>query len=67
LDINVDFLPQLIGTMRAVLLPFLARHVLAKAKPDPPTRDPFDRTLLAQCAVEDLQFIAMTGHLAFAR
>jgi PIN domain nuclease of toxin-antitoxin system len=33
------------------------RHAIAKADPEPPTRDPFDRLLLAQCAVENLRLV----------
>ncbi|MBT9372515.1 type II toxin-antitoxin system VapC family toxin [Rhizobium sp. CSW-27] len=41
-------------------------HVLTAAEPEPPTRDPFDRLLLAQCQVEGLQLVtidrALVGH-----
>jgi PIN domain nuclease of toxin-antitoxin system len=33
------------------------RHAVAPLDPEPPTRDPFDRMLLAQCAVEDLRLL----------
>ena len=34
-----------------------AEHVLAAAEPQPETRDPFDRLLLAQCKVEELRLL----------
>jgi PIN domain nuclease of toxin-antitoxin system len=33
------------------------RHAVYSVDPVPPTRDPFDRLLLSQCAVEGLQLI----------
>ncbi|MGK9053762.1 type II toxin-antitoxin system VapC family toxin [Neorhizobium petrolearium] len=45
-------------------------HVITPAEPEPETRDPFDRLLLAQCQAEGLLLVtidrALTGHrLAF--
>jgi PIN domain nuclease of toxin-antitoxin system len=40
------------------------RHVLTAVDPEPPTRDPFDRLLLAQCAVEDLRLMTLDRKLA---
>jgi PIN domain nuclease of toxin-antitoxin system len=41
-------------------------HATALLNPEPPTRDPFDRLLLAQCQVEGLQLVtadrALIGH-----
>lgn len=34
-------------------------HVLTVAQPEPPTRDPFDRLLLAQAHVENLQLVTI--------
>ncbi|MFN3634294.1 MAG: type II toxin-antitoxin system VapC family toxin [Rhizobium rhizophilum] len=36
-----------------------AAHVLHTLDPEPPTRDPFDRLLLAQCHVEGLQLVTV--------
>lgn len=52
------------------LLKIDVSHVIAAADPEPETRDPFDRLLLAQCQVEGLQLAtadrALVGHrLAF--
>ena len=34
-------------------------HVIASADPEPETRDPFDRLLLAQCQVENLRLVTV--------
>jgi PIN domain nuclease of toxin-antitoxin system len=39
------------------ILPIEARHAEAEVSPQPETRDPFDRLLLAQCATEDLRLV----------
>jgi len=49
-----------------VLLDIDIKHVITAADPEPETRDPFDRLLLAQCQVEGLQLAtvdkALAGH-----
>ncbi|ANK92553.1 MULTISPECIES: type II toxin-antitoxin system VapC family toxin [Rhizobium] len=40
---------------RLILLAIEIQHVITAADPEPETRDPFDRLLLAQCKVEGLQ------------
>ena len=50
-------LEDIVGYIEAVglsILPVKANHVITAAEPEPPTPDPFDRLLLAQCLVEDL-------------
>ena len=41
------------------MLPIRAEHVIAMADPEPQTRDPFDRLLLAQCQAETLVLATM--------
>jgi PIN domain nuclease of toxin-antitoxin system len=41
------------------ILPIKVEHVLTAAHPEPPTRDPFDRLLLAQAQVEGLQLVTI--------
>lgn len=45
------------------LLPIEARHVVAAANPQPETRDPFDRLLLAICHVEGLRLATIDRSL----
>lgn len=47
------------------ILPIIAAHAVADLSPEPPTRDPFDRMLLAQCAVEDMQLVTVDHPLAW--
>ena len=48
------------------MLPVAAAHVVATLDPEPGTRDPFDRLLLAQCQVEGMRLAtvdrALVGH-----
>ena len=57
-------LPELLESMGLALLVIEAAHVLAIIEPKPDTRDPFDRLLLAQCAVENLQLVTVDRRLA---
>ncbi len=38
-------------------------HVLHNVSPEPPTRDPFDRLLLAQAACEQMRLVTLDGSL----
>lgn len=59
-------LSGLLATLRMSILPVNADHAVADVSPEPDTRDPFDRMLLAQCAVEGLRLVtvdhALVGH-----
>jgi len=57
--VGLDALPELIDSMAMRLIPIIASHVLADVEPEPPTRDPFDRLLLAQCRCEGLRLITL--------
>jgi PIN domain nuclease of toxin-antitoxin system len=52
-------LPELAEDLGVVQVPILASHAVADVMPEPPTRDPFDRLLLAQCAVEGLRLLTV--------
>lgn len=52
-----DRLPELIAAIGMGLVAINADHVLASVQPEPATRDPFDRLLLAQCKVEDMRLL----------
>ena len=45
------------------LLPIEARHVVAAADPEPETRDPFDRLLLAICQLDGLRLATIDRSL----
>lgn len=52
-------LPTLLADLEIDLLSIESDHVLHVLDPLPPTRDPFDRLLLAQCAVERLRLVTL--------
>ena len=57
-------LPELLSGLGLQLLAINAAHALAELDPMPPTRDPFDRLLLAQCQIEGLNFVTLDRALA---
>lgn len=60
----LDSIPELCIAASTTVLSITARHVLAEVIPMPPTRDPFDRLLLAQAAAEGLKLVTLDGSLA---
>jgi PIN domain nuclease of toxin-antitoxin system len=55
-------LQEISGALAASRLGILSieiAHVITAVAPEPTTRDPFDRLLLAQCAVEGLQLVTI--------
>lgn len=71
LAMDLDALPDLLEAMGVELVSINARHVLASVEPEPRTRDPFDRLLLAQCKIEGLSLVtidcALVDHPLAAR
>lgn len=57
--INLDDLPEYWEAIGLNLLTINHTHVVQPVFPRPPTRDPFDQLLLAQCAVEDLRLVTL--------
>ncbi|WP_209888576.1 type II toxin-antitoxin system VapC family toxin [Rhizobium leguminosarum] len=51
----LEILPVYLRETGLTILPIDVPHVITAADPEPETRDPFDRLLLAQCKVEGLQ------------
>jgi PIN domain nuclease of toxin-antitoxin system len=47
-----------------LVLPVTAVHATPPVEPEPYTRDPFDRMLLAQCAAENLRLVTIDRALA---
>jgi PIN domain nuclease of toxin-antitoxin system len=64
LAVPLEDLPELIEGMAVSVLPIGVEHVLALVDPAPATRDPFDRLLLAQCAVERMRLVTLDRALA---
>jgi len=57
-------LPDVLSRGKISLLNIDHRHVLAALDPEPATRDPFDRLLLAQCQVEGMRLVTVDKALA---
>lgn len=57
-------LPGIFEGMGHTLLSVDHNHVLAELDHEPPTRDPLDRLLLAQCQVEGLRLVTEDRALA---
>ncbi|WP_184469383.1 type II toxin-antitoxin system VapC family toxin [Rhizobium esperanzae] len=51
----LETIPVYLREAGLMILPVDIPHVITTADPEPETRDPFDRLLLAQCKVEGLQ------------
>jgi PIN domain nuclease of toxin-antitoxin system len=64
-------LPELLDALGVKIVAIDERHALASVEPEPITRDPFDRMLLAQCQVEGLRLVtvdrAIVSHPLAAR
>ena len=55
-------LQDIAGYLEAIGLSMLSievEHVITTAYPEPESRDPFDRLLLAQCQVENLKLLTL--------
>jgi PIN domain nuclease of toxin-antitoxin system len=67
----LDVIPDYLMASGLAFLPVDISHAITAADPEPDTRDPFDRLLLAQCQVENLQLVtidrALAGHPLAAR
>jgi PIN domain nuclease of toxin-antitoxin system len=59
LSISLGALPELLDGLGVKTVVIDERHALASVDPDPKTRDPFDRMLLAQCEVEGFRLLTI--------
>ena len=68
---SLGALPELLDRLGIRIVAINERHALASVEPEPMTRDPFDRMLLAQCQVEGLRLVtvdrALVSHPLAAR
>lgn len=71
LSSDLELLPNVLISGGLELLMINEHHVLVTVQPEPLTRDPFDRLLLAQCEVEGLRLVtvdrALVSHMLAAR
>lgn len=61
---SLEALPAALDDFGIAALSIDERHVLAELDREPPTRDPFDRLLLAQCQVEGMRLVTIDRALA---
>lgn len=55
----VEKLSSFFEAVEIEILPITAVHAVTSVEPVPPTRDPFDRMLLAQCLAEDCRLVTL--------
>ena len=60
----LDDLPDYFEAIGLNSLVINHRHAVKSLDPEPPIRDPFDRVLLAQCAVEELRLVTIDRALS---
>lgn len=61
LDAGVELagIPGMLASFDMTILWIDQLHPLTSVDPEPPTRDPFDRMLFAQCEVENLRLVTV--------
>jgi PIN domain nuclease of toxin-antitoxin system len=64
LTVELGALPELLDGLGVKIVAVDERHALASIDPEPETRDPFDRMLLAQCQVEGMRLVTIDRALA---
>ena len=60
---KLSALPELLHDLGIQIVPINEYHALAVVDPEPVTRDPFDRMLLAQCQIENLRLVSLDRSL----
>jgi PIN domain nuclease of toxin-antitoxin system len=62
----LSVVPAMLSGLAVEVLPMSLKHALEVAYPEPATKDPFDRLLLAVCACEGMKLVTtdvrLTGH-----
>jgi PIN domain nuclease of toxin-antitoxin system len=64
LDVSIAELPNAFRSLRFSLLNVDHHHAIEELEVLPPTRDPFDHLLLAQCQVEGMRLVTLDRALA---
>lgn len=64
LDEPIENIRAIIAQLGFKLLPMTIDHALEVAHPEPATKDPFDRLLLAVCACDGLKLVTTDTKLA---
>jgi PIN domain nuclease of toxin-antitoxin system len=64
LPVPLAEMAPLLEALGVTMLSISIRHVVEAALPEPPTRDPFDRLLLAQAQIEGMRLLTVDRALA---
>ena len=64
LTAGLDALPKLVSGLGVRSVPIDERHALTAVDPEPATRDPFDRILIAQAIAEGLPLLSSDRQVA---
>jgi PIN domain nuclease of toxin-antitoxin system len=56
---RLSSLPELLDGLGIKIVAINEHHAVATVTPEPMTRDPFDRMLLAQCQIENLKLVTL--------
>jgi PIN domain nuclease of toxin-antitoxin system len=64
LEVTPHDVPKILAMLKVDLLPMTIDHALEVAHPEPATKDPFDRLLLAVCACEGMKLVTTDEKLA---
>ena len=64
LQVPIESVPSFLSSLGFELLDVDHHHAVEELEVQPPTRDPFDRLLLAQCQVEGMRLVTLDRALA---
>jgi len=64
LQVPIESVPSFLASLGFELLNVDHHHAIEELEVQPPTRDPFDRLLLAQCQVEGMRLVTLDRALA---
>jgi len=64
LQVPIENVPSFLSSLGFELLNIDHHHAIEELEEQPPTRDPFDRLLLAQCQVEGMRLVTLDRALA---
>ena len=59
ISIPLDLIPRFLAALEIGVLPIDIRHVITRVSPEPVTRDPFDRLLLAICQADSMRLATL--------
>jgi PIN domain nuclease of toxin-antitoxin system len=64
IEVPLEKMADTLKRQQVFILMLKSEHAVAEPNPLPPTRDPFDRLLLAQAQIEGMRFVTVDRALA---